>query len=468
MTVYIPGLLIPDEEKSESREDDKEIPCSPIPMTAERRRSLWYASHYTTDERKLLSMTQDEYKPSDVLLVTVNGNPADYHTIHPTLPLENGPAKADMYSTPQYKWEPSDDVSEKEEEEVEEEEEVTQEEKENVKLHALVTVFQFIMKQSYICALIAMMAWSITYHSWLTFVLLIWSCTLWMIRDRRKYAMISSPFMVFYGNLLLILQYIWSIELKNDELPQVSGFLERKEPGELASKILFTITFWLLLRQHLTEQKALQLKEATLSEVKVGSEEDEEKEEGELQEGEVAEEEEEEEEEQEDDEEDEQDIMKVLGKLVMAMFIKYWIYVCGGMFFFVSFEGRIVMYKIIYMVLFLFCVALYQVHYEWWRRILKYFWMSVVVYTMLVLIFIYTYQFESFPGLWKNMTGLDENKLADLGLKRFSVAELFTRIFIPTSFLLACILHLHYFHDRFLQLTDLKAVTSKQDNTIYR
>ncbi|XP_068048642.1 piezo-type mechanosensitive ion channel component 2 isoform X7 [Anomalospiza imberbis] len=456
----------PDEEKSVSGEDDKEIPCSPIPMTAERRRSLWYASHYTTDERKLLSMTQDEYKPSDVLLVTVNGNPADYHTIHPALPLENGPAKADMYSTPQYKWEPSDGLSEKEEEE-EEEEEVTQEEKENVKLHALVSVFQFIMKQSYICALIAMMAWSITYHSWLTFVLLIWSCTLWMIRDRRKYAMISSPFMVFYGNLLLILQYIWSIELENDELPQVSGFLKRKEPGELASKILFTITFWLLLRQHLTEQKALRLKEVTLSEVKVGSEENEEKEE-ESQEGEVSEEQEEEkEEEEEGEEEDEQDIMKVLGKLVMAMLIKYWIYVCGGMFFFVSFEGTIVMYKIIYMVLFLFCVALYQVHYEWWRKILKYFWMSVVVYTMLVLIFIYTYQFESFPGLWKNMTGLDERKLEDLGLKQFSVADLFTRIFIPTSFLLVCILHLHYFHDRFLQITDLKAVTSKQDNTIY-
>uniref|UniRef100_A0A8C5JSW3 Piezo type mechanosensitive ion channel component 2 n=1 Tax=Junco hyemalis TaxID=40217 RepID=A0A8C5JSW3_JUNHY len=449
--------------------DDKEIPCSPTPMTAERRRSLWYASHYTTDERKLLSMTQDEYKPSDVLLVTVNGNPADYHTIHPALPLENGPAKADVYSTPQYKWEPSDGVSEKEEEEEEEEEEeVTQEEKENVKLHALVSVFQFIMKQSYICALIAMMAWSITYHSWLTFVLLIWSCTLWMIRDRRKYAMISSPFMVFYGNLLLILQYIWSIKLNNDELPQVSGFLKRKEPGELASKILFTITFWLLLRQHLTEQKALRLKEATLSEVKVGSEENEEKEE-ESQEGEVSEEQEEEkEEEEEGEEDDEQDIMKVLGKLVMAMLIKYWIYVCGGMFFFVSFEGTIVMYKIIYMVLFLFCVALYQVHYEWWRKILKYFWMSVVVYTMLVLIFIYTYQFESFPDLWKNMTGLDERKLEDLGLKQFSVADLFTRIFIPTSFLLVCILHLHYFHDRFLQITDLKAVTSKQDNTIYR
>lgn len=66
-------------------------------------------------------------------------------------------------------------------------------------------------------------------------------------------------------------------------------------------------------------------------------------------------------EEEEEAEDDEQDIMKVLGNLVVAMFIKYWIYVCGGMFFFVSFEGEIVMYKIIYMVLFLFCVALYQV-----------------------------------------------------------------------------------------------------------
>ena len=43
------------------------------------------------------------------------------------------------------------------------------------------------------------------------------------------------------------------------------------------------------------------------------------------------------------------------------MFVKYWIYVCGTMFFFVSFEGEIVLYKVIYMVMFLCCVALYQV-----------------------------------------------------------------------------------------------------------
>lgn len=65
------------------------------------------------------------------------------------------------------------------------------------------------------------------------------------------------------------------------------------------------------------------------------------------------------------------EMMDVLGNTVMSMLNKYWIYICGGMFFFVSFEGRIVMYKIIYMMMFLFCVALYQVC--WWHILLMYF-----------------------------------------------------------------------------------------------
>nr|XP_014343966.1 PREDICTED: piezo-type mechanosensitive ion channel component 2 [Latimeria chalumnae] len=391
---------------------------------------------------------------SSTWMIIVNPNTNWYHHVNPIMLLVLYYTLATLIRL--WLQEPIEVVSvclkKKEEESEDDEGEGGSENKKDAKVHTVVIVFRFIMKQSYICALIAMMAWSITYHSWLTFVLLIWSCALWMVRDRRKYAMLSSPFMVFYGNLLLVLQYIWSFELH--ELPKLSGFLERRDVPfqELGSKILCEITFWLLLRQHLTEQKDKLKKESALSAVTVEKDE-------------KAEEEQKEEEEEEGDD---QDMMKVLGNMVMGMFVKYWIYVCGGMFFFVSFEGRIVMYKIIYMMLFLFCVALYQVCYDWWRRILKYFWMSIVVYTMFVLVLVYTYQFESFPRLWSNMTGMEEEKLKDLGLERFTVTELFTRIFIPTSFLLVCILYLHYFHDRFLQLTDLEAVARKQDNSIYR
>lgn len=53
--------------------------------------------------------------------------------------------------------------------------------------------------------------------------------------------------------------------------------------------------------------------------------------------------------------------VEALATVVGRMFIKYWIYVCGTMFFLVSFEGKVVLYKVVYMVLFLCCVALYQV-----------------------------------------------------------------------------------------------------------
>ncbi|MEJ1279307.1 piezo-type mechanosensitive ion channel component 2 [Cricetulus griseus] len=93
--IWLQEPLVQDEM---AKEDEGTLDCSSNQNTAERRRSLWYATQYPTDERK-------------GLLVTVNGNPVDYHTIHPSLPLENGPAKTDLYTTPQYRWEPSEESS---------------------------------------------------------------------------------------------------------------------------------------------------------------------------------------------------------------------------------------------------------------------------------------------------------------------------------------------------------------------
>nr|XP_023829138.1 piezo-type mechanosensitive ion channel component 2-like [Salvelinus alpinus] len=297
------------------------------------------------DPTDMLNSTQDGYSTSEVLIVTSNGSRPDYV---PT----SGPLGLDQYSTPQYKPDqPGPDLAERKDSSVYEVAGVRgegsgeetaggakatapEEEGGSPRANAAVTTFRFIMKQSYICALIAMM-----------------------------------------------------VSQKEEEVDESGGHRE---------------------------------------------------------------------------------MMQVLGNTLTAMLNKYWIYICAGMFFFVSFQGRIVMYKIIYMMLLLFCVACYQVHYEWWRRMLKYFWMSVVFYTMLVLILVYTFQFDSSIHVWSNMTGMSKDKLEDLGLEKFSVPALFTRIFLPTSFLLVCILHLHYFHQHFLLLTDIKTVADKQKSTITR
>ncbi|KAK2530159.1 Piezo1 [Columba guinea] len=298
-----------------------------------------------------------------------------------------------------------------------------------------------IMKQSYVCALIAMMVWSITYHSWLTFVLLLWACLIWTVRSRQHFAMLCSPFLLLYGVALCSLQYVWAMDL-TPELPTRLGFLSLEQLGlvhpkypclDLGAKLLLTLTFWLLLRQFVKEKlltrrcPATPLLEVTISDSEPSRH---------------------------------RDVLKALGVLVRDFYAKYWICVCAGMFIVVSFAGRLVVYKIVYMLLFLLCLTLFQVYYSLWRKVLKGFWWLVVAYTMLVLIAIYTFQFEDFPMYWRNLTGLTNEQLGDLGLEQFSVSELFSSTLIPGFFLLACILQLHYFHRPFMHITDLEHVSA--------
>lgn len=54
-------------------------------------------------------------------------------------------------------------------------------------------------------------------------------------------------------------------------------------------------------------------------------------------------------------------LVSILGGLVKGTLVKYWIFLCCSMFFVVSFSGKVQVYKILYIGLFLFCVVLYQV-----------------------------------------------------------------------------------------------------------
>ena len=107
-------------------------------------------------------------------------------------------------------------------------------------------------------------AWSITYHSWLTFVLLLWASILWILPNQRRSMMRCSPFLVIYAMFLLLAQYIYGMDLTNDELPEEVkgvnlkqiGFIKvRKLPCEpLFIKSLYTLFFWITLRQFMQER----------------------------------------------------------------------------------------------------------------------------------------------------------------------------------------------------------------------
>lgn len=42
-----------------------------------------------------------------------------------------------------------------------------------------------------------------------------------------------------------------------------------------------------------------------------------------------------------------------------------------------------------------------QISYQLWIKVMYGFWLTVIIYSMLVLILIYTYQFEGFPYYWE-------------------------------------------------------------------
>lgn len=55
-----------------------------------------------------------------------------------------------------------------------------------------------------------------------------------------------------------------------------------------------------------------------------------------------------------------------------------------------------------------------QLNYERWRAWLRGFWVAVVVYSMLVLILVYTFQFPSSPHTWSYYTGLSTHRYTQL------------------------------------------------------
>ncbi|GAA6220059.1 piezo-type mechanosensitive ion channel component 2-like [Lates japonicus] len=351
---------------------------------------------------------------------------------------------------PQYEDKDSPSHETESEEEVEERsEEVPQSQTETLPPPSgpsgLVIFGRLVQKHSYVSALIIMMVWSITYNNWLTFALLVWSCIIWMMRDRRRYAMMSAPFLAIYGTVLVVLGFLSGLRLSRAELYPglppaviVDFDLNSYHPApcvHLGAKVFYTFSFWLMFRQQLKERQEEQsLKAESLDEVKVEPPE----------------------------ESQPSPLVAMLISGVKGTLVKYWILFCCSMFFVVSFSGKVVVYKILYIVLFLFCVVLYQIHYDMWRRILKTFWAVVVGYSMVVLIAIYMYQFRSVSGLFRQIMGMSEEGLRDLGLEQYQTVELFARILLPAAFLLACILQLHYFNADFLTLTDLDNVPVRQ------
>lgn len=210
-----------------------------------------------------------------------------------------------------------------------------------------------IKKGSYVITLIVMMTWSITYHSWLSFILLLSSCIIWMMPNNRQACLHSSPILVVYSLFLLLGQYVYSLNLTDQELPveimtvSISqiGF---KKYGELSYqplfvKVCYTFIFWITLRQYTEEDASLSMARRASALTPVPNISG-------------------------DANTADQQLTyqsKTFDKLIVfgkQMLIKYWIWMVITMLMIMSLSGsRVVIYRIVYMFLFLSFTLLFQV-----------------------------------------------------------------------------------------------------------
>ncbi|KYB27236.1 hypothetical protein TcasGA2_TC013391 [Tribolium castaneum] len=319
---------------------------------------------------------------------------------------------------------------------------------ENV-MYGLESILQVIIKSSYIVTNIIMMAWSITYISWITFVLLIWANLLWLVPNQRKSMLRSSPFLVAYAWFLLISAYIYSMNLTESELPTTIEGIDLSEIGfqkvevlpcnPLLVKCLFTAMFWITLRQFVRErieerQTTALADMAAPLQVTVGAAAG---------------------------VENEQDpgskLMEKIGQYLRKILTKFWIWVVAITLFAVAITGeRMTAFRIFYMALFLFFILTFQISFRAWRKMMFGFWLTVIVFSMAILVMVYTYQFKNFDIYWRDYLHVPIQRQLDIGLEKFETKQLFVRLVTPTFFVIITVIQLHYFHKEFMELSDPK------------
>ncbi|XP_053696010.1 piezo-type mechanosensitive ion channel component isoform X3 [Sabethes cyaneus] len=323
---------------------------------------------------------------------------------------------------------------------------------------AVGNVAGFIYKNSYIFTNVIMMTWSIMFHSWLTFVLLIWANLIWIMPNQRKNMLNSSPFLVIYAELLLLAQYLYGMKLTDDELPSTVNItgINLAQIGlikypdypclPLMLKSIFTTMFWISLRQ-MIQEKQLERRTSTIADmaaplqITVGAATTAASSAGPA------------------PDKKSSAFITHAGTMINSFLIKFWIWVVAITLFLSGMTGnRMTGFRIVYMALFLIFVLTFQFSFKIWRKMMYAFWLTVIVYSMSILVLVYTYQFDKFPLYWTEYLKISDTLQKDIGLETYETKQLFLHLVNPTMIVIITVIQLHYCHKKFLEISEIPVI----------
>lgn len=283
----------------------------------------------------------------------------------------------------------------------------------------------FFYQNMYILTNISMMIWSILFHSFPGFILLLWVNVIWIKSNKRETMMKSSPFLVTYAAFLLLISYFDGIKFSYDELPSFMnnvrsiGLKEYRDyvvvhlflKTVLMVPLLMTMRLRCQERLIMEHKKTLRFEEAVLHLAQ---------------------------------EKDESRNLTIHLLRKIFLFTLMWIIVFT--LFLIAVHGdKMTLFRIINMCFFLTFILLFQLCFKAWLKAMGVFWYCLIIYSMATLVLIYAYQFKRFPELsWQAEIGLQKYETRKLGIILFS----FTFVMILTG------LQMNHLHSEFLKLFD--------------
>ncbi|KRY90605.1 Piezo-type mechanosensitive ion channel component 1 [Trichinella pseudospiralis] len=291
-------------------------------------------------------------------------------------------------------------------------------------------ILPLLLRNFFTVSLVVMMAWAVIYHSWLSFVWLVMACGIWIYHDSRKAYMLLSPLIISYSQVLLVLQFIYGLNLTNDELPEEVAAVSLKQIGlskdsdhpaePLTVKLLLTFFCYITIRLLMKENKMKNFGVDTNS----------------LHSG---------------------DNDNVTSKTNMKIHItrllpKYWIYVVCFVLLMISIRRPVFVYNILYMAFFLVFISFVTMSFQFWKKMLFSYWVLLTAYSVFVLMIVYTFQFHNVPEIWYRWTNWPNETFQDFGLVTYTSGNLFLHLSRPISFLVVVILQMKFFHDTFLNV----------------
>lgn len=285
----------------------------------------------------------------------------------------------------------------------------------------------FSVRNAYVVANGCMMIWSVVYHSWFGFVLVVWANLIWIRKNQRQQMLNSSIYLVVYALCLLIIDYISEMDFTDKEFPKsiwninlvqvgLSGTVSY--PGiQLLVKSACMVSFWTMNRLMIQEKlKARNRETRNIAEnVRMLMEK----------------------------ERRNKSYAKAF-YIVEKVFCFSFMWIIAVLLFVMGITGgEMTLFRIINMCFSLSFFLMFHFSLTVWRTTMHTFWWSLIIYSITALIVTYVYQFDNFQNY--------------IFLKKFGTRVLFVKLLTYSLVIFLTGLQINKFQNQFLALFERKS-----------